>query len=96
MIRGERTNMQMGLPRDLTKLTAQQVEWCVAFHAAMPLREIRRRQELVERQIGLAWRQGNDFAPVNLRVKEELLRRGAERKLPPLVSKLTPLANYPD
>ena len=56
----------------------------MAYHAAMPLAEIRHWQELTGRQIGMAWRQGNDFALANLHVKEELLRRGAERKLPPL------------
>lgn len=75
--------MRQSLPRDLTKLTAAQVEWCVAYHAAMPLAEIRRRQELVDQQIGMAWRQRNDFALANLRVSEEILRRGAERKLLP-------------
>ena len=75
--------MKMSLPHDLTKLTAEQVEWCVAYHAALPLREIRRRQELADQQIGMAWRQRNDFALANLRVREEILRRAAERKLPP-------------
>ena len=46
--------MRTGLPHDLTKLTAEQVEWCVAHHAAMPLAEIRRRQELTDQQIGVA------------------------------------------
>jgi hypothetical protein len=71
----------MNLPHDLTTLTAQQAEWCVAYHVALPLAEIRRRQELAECQIGLAWRQRNDFALANLRVREEILRRAAERKL---------------
>lgn len=71
--------MRQHLPRDLTKLTLAQVEWCVAYHAAMPLSEIRRRQELTDQQIGLAGRQRNDFALANLRVREEILRRAAER-----------------
>ena len=49
----------------------------------MPLSEIRRRQELTDQQIGLAWRQRNDFALANLRVREEILRRAAEHKLSP-------------
>ena len=77
-------NTRQSLPRDLTKLTLAQVEWCVAYHAAMPLSEIRRRQELTDQQIGLAWRPRNDFALANLRVREEILRRAADRKLPPL------------
>ena len=83
-MKAKRDRAQVTLPCDLTKLTAEQVAWCVAYHAAMPLREIRRWQELVGRQIGMAWRQRNDFALANLRVKQELLRRAAERKLPPL------------
>ena len=35
----------MSLPHDMTKLTAEQVAWCVAYHSALPLAEIRRRQE---------------------------------------------------
>jgi hypothetical protein len=69
------------LPHDLTKLSAEQVKWCVAYHSAMLLREIRRRQELTDQQIGMAWQQRNDFALNNLRVREEILRRAAERKL---------------
>lgn len=80
---GEDLKMKSSLPQDLTKLTAEQAEWCVAYHAALPLAEIRRRQTLADQQIGMAWRQRNDFAINNLRVMEELLRRGAERKLPP-------------
>lgn len=76
--------VRQSLPRDLTMLTAAQIEWCVAYHAAMPLSEIRRWQELVDQQTGMAWRQRNDFALANLRVSEELLRRGAERNLPSL------------
>ena len=64
-------------------LSAAQFDWCVAYHAALPLAEIRRRQELTDRQIGMAWQQRNDFALNNLRVREEILRRAAERKLPP-------------
>lgn len=72
------------LPHDLTTLTGEQVQWCVAYHAAMPLAKIRRWQELVDEQIGMAWQQRDDFALNNLRVMEELLRCGAESKLPPL------------
>jgi hypothetical protein len=79
---GFNVEMRQGLPRDLTLLTLAQVEWCVAYHAAMPLTEIRRRQDLAERQIGLAWQQRNEFALANLRVREEILRRAAERNLP--------------
>lgn len=60
------------LPHDLTKLTAELVEWCVAYHVALPLAEIRRRQDLTDRQIGMAWQQRNDFALNNLRVREEV------------------------
>ena len=59
-------NTRQSLPHDLTKLTLAQLEWCVVYHRAMPLSEIRRRQELTDQQIGLAWRQRNDFALANL------------------------------
>lgn len=71
----------MMLPRDLTLLSLEQTEFCVAFYAAKPLGDIRRRQELTDRQIGWAVEQRNDFALGNLRVREELLRLAAERKL---------------
>jgi len=38
-------------------------------------------RSLTEQQIGLAVEQRNDFALANLRVREELLRLAAERKL---------------
>ncbi|HQU45855.1 MAG TPA: hypothetical protein PK867_23775 [Pirellulales bacterium] len=63
-------------------LSAAEFDWCVAYHAALPLAEIRRRQELTDRQIGMAWRQRNDFALNNLRMREEILRRATEQKLP--------------
>lgn len=80
MIEAKDLKMRMSLPHDLTKLTARQVAWCVAYHAALPLAEIRRRQELTDRQIGMAWQQQNDFALNNLRVREEILRRAAVTK----------------
>lgn len=39
----------MNLPRDLTWLSPEQTEFCVAFYAARPLADIRRRQELTDR-----------------------------------------------
>lgn len=45
--KGRGTKSWMNPPLDLTKLTAEQVEGCVEYHAAMPLREIRRWQDLV-------------------------------------------------
>jgi hypothetical protein len=83
-LHSEDLKMWLGLPHDLTKLSLAQVEWCVVYHAAMPPGEIRRRQELTDRQIGMAWRQRNNFALANLCVREEILRRAAERELPPL------------
>jgi hypothetical protein len=80
-LQGDDLTIWMSLPRDLTSLTAEQVAWCVAYHAALPLAEIRRRQRLTDRQIGMAWRQRNGFALDNLRVREEVLRRAAESKL---------------
>ena len=69
------------MPRDLTLLSFEQTEFCVAFYAAKPLDDIRRRQELTAQQITWAVEQRNDFALSNLRVREELLRLAAERKL---------------
>jgi len=82
-LEGDELQVWMTLPHDLTTLSAERAAWCVAYHAAMPLGEIRRRQELTDAQIGKAWRQRNDFALANLRVREDILRRAAERKLPP-------------
>ncbi|MGH7140066.1 MAG: hypothetical protein ACREHD_30365, partial [Pirellulales bacterium] len=78
--RGRDERARPSLPHDLTKLTAEQVEWCVVYHAALPLAEIRRRQELTDQQIRMAWQQRNDFALNNLRVREEILRRAAAMK----------------
>lgn len=91
----------MALPRDLTTLTASQTEFCVAFYAARPLSDIRRRQVLTEQQIGWAVEQRNDFALANLRVREEILRLAADRKLPATTRATVPrtrrraAANFP-
>lgn len=82
----------MALPRDLTTLTAAQAEFCVAFYAARPLADIRRRQQLTVQQIGWAVEQRNDFALANLRVREEILRLAAEQTLPALAA--PPLAFF--
>ncbi|HJT32513.1 MAG TPA: hypothetical protein VJ783_10755 [Pirellulales bacterium] len=78
----------MSFPRDLRLLSHEQAEFCVAFYAARPLDDIRRRQDLTAQQIGWAFEQRNDFALANLRVREELLRLAAERKLlaPPCIA----------
>ncbi|MGH7192209.1 MAG: hypothetical protein ACREJM_01605 [Candidatus Saccharimonadales bacterium] len=77
----------MTLLHDLSLLTREQTEFCVRFFAARPLADLRGRQQLTERQIGWAVEHQNDFALANLRVREEILRLAAERKLPTLAGR---------
>jgi len=73
--------MSLGtLPADLTKLTAVQSEWCVTRLTNFPLVELRRRQDITNRQIELAFKQRDDASLGNLRVRAEHLRMAVDRQ----------------
>ena len=72
--------MSLGtLPADLTTLTPDQTENCVARLSKLPLVELRRRQDRAYRQIELAFRERNDAALANLHVRAEHLRLAVDR-----------------
>jgi len=68
------------LPDDLTTLTSDQTEKCVARLAKFPLAELRRRQDLANRQIELAFTPCNEAALANLHVRVEHLRMAVDRQ----------------
>lgn len=73
--------MSLGaLPADLSALTPDQTEHCVARLSRFPLAELRRRQDLTNRQIELAFQQRNAAALANLHVRAEHLRLAVDRK----------------
>lgn len=67
-------------PADLTKLMPEQTEHSVARLSKYPLAELRRRQDLTNRQIELAFEQHNDPALANLHVRAEHLRLAVDRQ----------------
>ena len=68
------------LPEDLTTLTPDQTETCVARLAQFPLAELRRRQDLANRQIELACMPSHEAALANLHVRVEHLRMAVDRQ----------------
>ena len=68
------------LPSDLTTLTPDQTEQCVARLSKFPLAELRRRQSSTDHQIELAFDQRNEASLANLRVRAEHLWLAVERK----------------
>lgn len=68
------------LPQDLTTLTPDQTEKCVARLSKFPLAELRRRQDLANRQIVLAFVPSHDAALANLHVRVEHLRMAVDRQ----------------
>ncbi len=73
--------MSLGtLPEDLTTLTPDQTETCVARLAKFPLAELRRRQDLANRQIELAFMPSHEVALGNLHVRVEHLRLAVDRQ----------------
>jgi len=73
--------MSLGtLPADLTTLTPVQIEHSVARLSKFPLAELRRRQDLTNEQIEMAFKQRNDAALKNLHVRAEHLRLAVDRK----------------
>lgn len=73
--------MSLGaLPADLSALTPDQTEHCVARLSRFPLAELRRRQDLTNRQIELAFQQRNAVAIANLHVRADHLRLAVDRK----------------
>lgn len=83
--------MSLGtLPEDLTTLTPDQTEQCVARLAKFPLSELRRRQDLANRQIELAFHQHNDASLANLQVRAEHLRLAVDRQASRRPAELSP------
>ena len=68
------------LPEDLTRLSPDQTEKCVARLAKYPLSELRRRQDLANRQIELAFAQHSDASLANLQVRVDHLRMAVDRQ----------------
>ena len=61
------------VPRDLTKLTPQQYQDVVKFYASLPLKELRRRQDINKHYMKIAYEQKNDELLANQRVIEQQL-----------------------
>jgi hypothetical protein len=64
----------------LTTLTPEQTEHSVSRLSKFTLTELRRRQDLTNRQIELAFKQRNDAALANLHVRAEHLRLAVDRQ----------------
>ena len=69
------------LPQDLTTMTPAQTERVVEMFSKMPLRELRRRQDLTHKQMELAFELRNDEVLANLQVRAEHLRLAVQRKV---------------
>jgi len=69
------------LPKDLTKLTPEQTEHVVEYFSKMPLHELRRRQNLTQKQMELAFELRNDEVLANLQVRAEHLRLAVQKKV---------------
>lgn len=67
-------------PSDLTTLTREQSAHSISRLSKFSLAELRRRQDLTNRQIELAAKQHNDAALANLQVRAEHLRLAVERE----------------
>lgn len=60
------------IPKDLTKMSEKQFDASVKKLSKLPLKELRRRQDLNEKQTKIAYDAKNDSALKNLKVREEL------------------------
>ncbi len=78
---GKRTDAFRDLPKDPTKMTPRQREEVISFLAAKPLKELRKRQDIVDSQIALAHRQRNTAALNNLREMYQHLVEAIDRKV---------------
>jgi len=61
------------LPQDLSTMSESQQMETIKFLAKKPLKELRRRQDIVTKQLAKAMKDSNEAAISNLRVKEALL-----------------------
>ena len=68
------------LPRDLTTMTPEQREAVIEFFRAMPLRELRRRQDISFVQGKAAWEQGRLLVSGNEEINYRLLTEAIIRK----------------
>jgi hypothetical protein len=62
------------------ELSADEVEATVAWLAKLPLRELRRRQDLVHQQQRMAYDQRNEQASINLRAMDHMLLAAVGRQ----------------
>lgn len=62
------------------EMSADEVEATVAWLAKLPLRELRRRQDLVNQQIGMAHGQRNAQGLTNLRAMADMLFLAVDRQ----------------
>lgn len=69
------------LPKDLTKLTTKQAKRIINYLAKKPLKDLRRRQDLLDPQRKRAYDKRDDFSLDNIRVRTELLRAAIDKKV---------------
>lgn len=67
-------------PKDLTQLTTEQTEQAVEQLSKLPLRDLRRRQELTKKQMALAFEMRHDESLRNFQVRFEHLRMAVDRQ----------------
>lgn len=68
------------LPQDLTALTPEQYQRIVDWLITLPLKELRRRQDLVAEQQRMAYQQRNDRALANMHVMGDYLADAVGKK----------------
>lgn len=68
------------LPQDLAQMTPEQYQRVVDYLVTKPLKELRRRQDLVAQQQEMAFQQHNDRALENLHVMQDYLADAVDKK----------------
>ena len=68
------------LPHDLTEMTAIQQAAVVDYFVGLPLKELRKRQDITRLQIPSAFAHRNDLALGNLQITENLLAHAIDVK----------------
>lgn len=68
------------LPRDLKKMSQRQVKEVVAFMAEWPLKKLREHQDIANAQIKIAFDRKDEFALVNLQIRQDILASAIDKK----------------
>lgn len=79
-IAGDTIDFDQRLPKDLSKMSKKQIKSVIVYLSKKPVKELRKKQDLVNKQIEKAFNEKNDFAMSNLGIMRDILTEAVMKK----------------